>query len=390
MQRYETDKYLNLEINQNIYSNNLDLEGFSSMLNSPSFCYKFYWLEALVKLISEDITEMTFGDVIDEMIANAWYSVVEFHIHLSGMVEGRFRDGLENAVVLLKETSGLETNASKIEIKKAIKEHESELKQYRVQLTKMVPYRALSGFFIGETEKANWNSTERLIAYIEKVNKHKLLPYTLGKESGLNRKVIVNPIWKEVIQDNTVQILGWIQYEKVKWLQNNNPEVPSIVYKLQPLENMSRKLTRVHNLWDAILEKRQIMDVFTKKPVDDNKYDVDHFIPWSFVMNDELWNLMPMDSGLNSKKNNQLPIWDKFFVDFANNQFIMYQEIHDSEKMYKLYEKCYKDNIHSIWAAQELYKKGNDKDKFMHILESNMRPVYDSARRQGYQVWNKL
>lgn len=29
-----------------------------------------------------------------------------------------------------------------------------------------------------------------------------------------------------MIQDNTVSILGWIQYEKGRWLQNNNPEVP--------------------------------------------------------------------------------------------------------------------------------------------------------------------
>ena len=29
----------------------------------------------------------------------------------------------------------------------------------------------------------------------------------------------------KLIQDNTVNILGWIQYEKVKWLQNNNPDI---------------------------------------------------------------------------------------------------------------------------------------------------------------------
>lgn len=46
------------------------------------------------------------------------------------------------------------------------------------------------------------------------------------------------------------------------------------------------------------------------------------------------------------------------------------------------------DNLHSIWANQELYRKGNSKDEFYHILEKNMRPVYDSARRQGYDVWN--
>ena len=64
------------------YQNNLDIEGFSNMMKDPSYCYKFYWLEAIVNLISEGVEETTFNDIIDEMIANAWYSVVEFHIHL--------------------------------------------------------------------------------------------------------------------------------------------------------------------------------------------------------------------------------------------------------------------------------------------------------------------
>lgn len=40
-----------------------------------------------------------------------------------------------------------------------------------------------------------------------------------------------------MIQDNTVNILGWIQYEMVKWLQNNNPEVPGFIYKLTPMDD---------------------------------------------------------------------------------------------------------------------------------------------------------
>ena len=78
------------------YYNQLDIEGFSHMMKDPSYCYKFYWLEAIVQLISEGVTETTFDTVIDEMICNAWYSVREFHIHLSGMqLDGQVRDGLE-------------------------------------------------------------------------------------------------------------------------------------------------------------------------------------------------------------------------------------------------------------------------------------------------------
>lgn len=55
------------------------------MMKDPSYCYKFYWLEAIVDIISEGIQDTTFDAIIDEMICNAWYSVREFHIHLSGI-----------------------------------------------------------------------------------------------------------------------------------------------------------------------------------------------------------------------------------------------------------------------------------------------------------------
>jgi len=94
-----------------------------------------------------------------------------------------------------------------------------------------------------------------------------------------------------------------------------------------------------------------------------------------------------MDSSLNSGKNNNLPVWDEFFGRFASNQFIMYELIHSKKDIFALYEKCYKDNLHSVWAAQELYRKGNKRDEFINILSKNMRSVYDSASRQGYSVW---
>lgn len=72
---------------------------------------------------------------------------------------------------------------------------------------------------------------------------------------------------------------------------------------------------------------------------------------------DELWNLMSMESSLNSSKSNKLPKWDPFFIIFAENQYGMYNLIHEKEEFY-------------------------------NILQKNMQPVYDSARRQGYEIWN--
>lgn len=312
------------------------------------------------------------------------------HIHLSGIWgNGGVRDNLEKAVIKLRDLSGLSANASKVEIKNKIRDFSKQLHVEKQALTLNVPYKALSGFANKTDEKISLDSSAgRMMAYYNKLNETDiLLPYTFGSENGLNRIVKFSADWILMIKDNAVTILGWIQCEKVKWLQNNNPEVPGLIYKLEPLNEKMRKLSHVRNLWDGILQLKRVADVFTDELIERDNYDVDHFIPWSFVMNDELWNLMPMDSSLNSSKSNRLPDWEEFFGRFARNQYIMYEMIYTAEEIRKLYEACFRDNLHSIWANTELYRRGNSEAEFYGILEKNMKPVYESARHQGYDVW---
>ncbi len=80
---------------------------------------------------------------------------------------------------------------------------------------------------------------------------------------------------------------------------------------------------------------------------------------------------------------------DPFFAKFTDNQFLLYGFIHEKSGIRKLFESCYRDSLHSIWAGQELYRNGNSKEGFYRILEKNMQPLYDSARRQGYEIWNR-
>lgn len=374
------------------YQNDLYLEGFAQMMKDPSYCYKFYWLEAIVILISEGKTEATFSEIIDEMIARAWYTVEEYYVHLSGIgADGEIRDGLERAVSKLKAITNLPGNASRAQVKAELIKHADELRSEKMQLTHMVPYRALAGFFEKDLKADDWNSTVRVMEYAREMNKRKILPYIFTQGTGLQRKVAFNNLWIRMIQDNTVTILGWVQYEKLKWLQKNNPDVRSIVHKLESIDDNKkiRKLSQVHKLWDAVLDLGPIKDVFTDKQITrDFDYDVDHFIPWSFMMNDELWNLMPMDGNLNSTKNNLLPKWDPFFKRFANNQYRLYELIYEKEQIHKLFNECEKDNLHSLWAIRELYRPGHNENEFITILDTNMTAEYKSARLQGYSIWD--
>ena len=129
------------------------------MMKDPSYCYKFYWLEAIVQLISEGKKDASYNEIINEMISNAWYSVLEFHVHLSGIGgEGEIKDSLEKAVLKLHKLSGLASNASKIEIKNKIIAYDKELHGEKMTLTQNVPYKALSGFANRDSEWIDLNS----------------------------------------------------------------------------------------------------------------------------------------------------------------------------------------------------------------------------------------
>lgn len=251
MVKYDSQKIdYQLHIDSGYY-NALDIEGFSRMMKDPSYCYKFYWVEAIVQLISEDKKEASYDEIINEMIANAWYSVLEFHVHLSGIWgDGEIKDSLEKAIIKLHQLSDLPSNASKVEIKNKISEFNKELHGEKMTLTQNVPYKALSGFANRYSERIDLNSSAgRMMAYYNRINGiESPLPYTFGDQKGLKRKIIFHEAWIQMIQDNMVAILGWIQYEKVRWLQNNNPEVPGLVYKLAPLDDKMRKLGHVRKL----------------------------------------------------------------------------------------------------------------------------------------------
>lgn len=375
------------------YYNTLFIEGFASMMDSPSYSYKFFWLEGLVKIISMGRNKVTYEDVINEMIQNAWFVVTEYHVHLTGYYMGEARDNLERAVLRLEDISGLDSRATRDQIENALNEYKNDkqLQKFKTELTKNVPYKALSGFAnVGKTQIDKGSKEDIMLAYYNAIDGNEiLLPYTFGDGDRLKKEILFSDQWMEMINQNLVCILGWIQHEKLKWLQGINPEVPGLVYKLTPADEKKRKLSTVRELWDCIIELQPVIDIFTKKTVIVGGYDVDHFIPRSFLMNDELWDLMPMDSSLNSSKNNKLPDWDTYFKAFANNQFTMYESKQKNEKVRSIFEKCYKDNMYSMWASQELYKDGNSQTEFIAILDKNMRPLYDSAKRQGYRPWNR-
>lgn len=186
-----------------------------------------------------------------------------------------------------------------------------------------------------------------------------------------------------------------MRYHKAQFLQDRNPGVPGIIYKITPENEAVRKLDKVRDLWQttAQVTGRPIREIYTGNAINLKELSIDHFVPWSYISNDELWNLIPMSRSLNSSKSNRLPVWDQFFIPFAKYQYYLYDLVFSdnagtkSSKLVTQFNKCKKDNLNALWAAENLYIPGNSQEQFVNILEHNLKPIYETAQMQGYDMW---
>ena len=51
-----------------VYENNLDMDKFARMFNNKAQSYKFYWFQAILNLTKDTDEDLTFEEIIDEMI----------------------------------------------------------------------------------------------------------------------------------------------------------------------------------------------------------------------------------------------------------------------------------------------------------------------------------
>ena len=165
-----------------IYDCNLNIESFVHMLDDPTECYKFYWLDSIMQLLSENKEEMTFDEIISGMIADAWYSVTEYHLRMGTRdVQGNSVNSIERAVNKIDELGLIEHAADRADVISIIDKNGKLLHDEKYQISKNVPYRLLSSFLkgIGGNDPL-WDQRTRLIVYLEVINKASCIPYTIG------------------------------------------------------------------------------------------------------------------------------------------------------------------------------------------------------------------
>lgn len=187
---------LHLEI---VYENKLDMDKFACMFNNKAQSYKFYWFEAILNLTKDMDEDLTFEEIIDEMICEAWHTVTHYHLRLGPTVNGNTENFLERAINTLNSiVPDLMQNPSREELKAAVSSCEKKLKKGKTRLEDYFPYKLLYPFFdiAGMEEGLSYIKNDKhrhLIAYMEKVSGKGSLFYTILGGVGLRKKIRMNP-----------------------------------------------------------------------------------------------------------------------------------------------------------------------------------------------------
>ena len=347
----------------------LSTKNLSRVFNNTTATYKFYWFQSLLQMHNEEgIYRMNVWDLVIRMVANAWFPIHYFHLSFGSM------DSLHRIVTELQWMTDLPMDAKKEEVVECltVRLDDKKVKDQLATLIRNVPYRFLSPWI-------NYTSDADVIARSHAYENGCL--YSIQKTKD-ELYITINPVWNKYLQDYYGILTDFINWNLTLFLQQRNPNIPNIPNKLtRPMERTS--LSKQRRFWDDVIRNGgHVHCIYTGQEIHIGDYAVDHFLPWSFVAHDQLWNLIPADNSINSSKSDKLPPLDRFLKKLA-------EEHREAIKVYLgagKKESALEDFASLGYTPRDLLQL--NRERFLAAYQQTFTPLFQIAQNMGYEVWN--
>ena len=347
--------------------------------------YKLLWLRGIFEEVCASQREIAFGRIVARMVAAAWYPHIYFKLSFG------LQDKMGECVQALQQASGLANDASAAEVVQAACacSDEGYLRCMR-ERCKYVPYRLIRLFYEDELaairQRQGKLPDHMVDPAIAKANQTSAngAPYTINAAGD---GLCVEADWAAYMRDNQQVIKGWLDMRLVQYLQARNPSVPAVPSKIYPPQ--ARDLSAATKYWREALALVPMREIYTNLPFDEAAFaqmgqlSIDHFVPWSFVLHDEPWNLAPMFRNTNSSKGDRLPSLDDFLEPFCAQQFSALMALRGTGRHRKILEAYVQ--MHPDLAAFE--DTPACRQVFAERVDKVVRPLHQIAANQGFALW---
>lgn len=271
--------------------------------------YKFYWLLSILHYVENGRSSIPKKDLFARMISEAWYTVNYFHVSFGK------QDLIQESVLKLKEIENIsiDEKVNKI-IHHLISSNNAESHKILWHFNKQVPHWFLSPWFPTMKNEKDFEKEKRIYEYSKKFFNNCI--YALYED-----KIEINPAWQSYLIDNSKLLKDYCLWNLTLFLQSKNPSIPDIPGKLIKPAIRNNLIKQRTDFWDVVLKEiSSIKCIYTNKNLTIGNYAVEHFIPYSFVSHDLIWNLIPADKSFNCSKSDKLPNLDIYFDKFYNIQ----------------------------------------------------------------------
>ena len=330
--------------------------------------YKFFWFVSIMQIHAKtkDL-RINVWDIVIRMVANAWYPIHYFRLSFGKS------DSLFDIVMELQNITQIPIDANADTIITGIRDRLGDRRVVSLlnTLTLNVPYRFLSPW-------VKFTRDDDVVKRSQTFENGCL--YALYKEGG-DFYIVLNPAWDAYLHTHYNILVDFAYWNLTLFLQARNPNVPAIPNKLIRPE-VRNSLTKQHHYWDEVMNAiGPIHCIYTGKELYPKDYDLDHFIPWSFVSHDLLWNLIPSDGSINSSKSNKLPDLDYYLPKMAELQHHSLQTAVKSGKKMDALE----DYISLGFTPRELAEMNDE--RFMEVYERTFKPLSQIALNMGFETW---
>jgi hypothetical protein len=347
------------------------------VFNDTTNSYKLVWFLAILSLIRRGADEsFDLADVFTEMAVAAWHPVCLYRLSL-----GR-QDKLQDAVRDFRTESGLLPNARPEDIREWVQNTEDA--QVRLDYFKRyVLTRFLVPWFTDELRGLEDTRKSKRIEMLSRESQKGPVASLYWIDRGVIR---LNPSWRLFLAENMALVRGFTEHHFALYLQARNPNVPGIVNKLEA--QSSRDLARAREFWAHVYtqfnrtgQAKEFQDIYSQRQLGTD-YAIDHFLPWSFVAHDLLWNLTPVETKTNSQKGDDLPDLNIYLPRLARLHFAAVRVAAERPKLLEDYIECFKVDVPGLLAI----KQDGFLRKYREILDAQAQIAANQGFYAGWQL----
>jgi 5-methylcytosine-specific restriction endonuclease McrA len=290
-------------------SKELPVSLLSACFNKTSATYKFYWLLSILQAAEKGTTKVTKRELFSRMISNSWYTVNYFNVSFGK------QDLIQDAIRAINRLETITIDEKReIVFQKLFTTKNTDTEKLLWHFNKNVPHWFLSPWFPKIDNEADSIREKRI--YTESQNLESKSLYALHQDY-----IELNPDWVNYLQANAKVLKDFCFWNLALFLQSKNPNVPDIPNKLIKPAIRNGLTKQRTQFWDLVLDELgSVVCIYTGEKLIKGNYAVEHFIPYSFVSHDLIWNLIPAEKSFNSSKSNRLPILEKHFEPFYQLQ----------------------------------------------------------------------